>query len=437
MGSDVVRLALGPVATAIALCGSATVAQAQTVGDTAFQDFFRGTICTDLINGQNQQRCIDTVNPTIPGSAANISASSQTSLNPSQVAATAGTAARTAEALARQTERRLEALRDEDADKPGAETGRIAGFGPWSIFASVEGEWFEQSRGGADLERGFDGDRFRGTIGTDYRLSSQTVLGLAVSFEKAKLKFDGDPNGLSNAVGAAFNAPTSAGSRKADTWTVSGFMSSMLSDTVWVDLNAGYGWSSNRLRRNATYQAQFTPNTTSFTAIGSPDGKQLHASGGIGIDLAKGSFSFGPYARMRYVRTTVEGYTERDGGASGLTFVVEKQRASSLVQILGVRASWAVSTGWGVLVPQVRVEYEHEFKVDQRTTSVRFATQPTTNSLFLPVTSDRRDPNYLTAAAGLTFVLPHGTSLFVEYEGLLGYSNFERHRLGAGVRLEF
>lgn len=425
------------------LAGLASPAFGQSANNETFQGFFGGTVCSDLaLQLPYIARCGETADPANPDPNtrfANISDASESSLNPSQIAATAANSARTAEALAEQTERRLESLRDKEDGKPATDTGTIAGFGAWSVFASVEGEWFDQSRRPYQVERGFDGDRFRGLIGADYRVSAATVVGVMVSYERSKLTFDAEPSGTPNAVQSAFVAAPNGGGRKARTWTVGAFLTSSLNERTWIDVAAGYGWSNNRFRRFATFQPDLNTNAqVPVRAFGKADGKQVFASAGIGTELASGATTLSPYARVRFIRATVDNYNEVEPATqkSFLTFAVPKQSSSSFVSVLGVRASHAISTSWGVLVPQVRLEYEHEFRDAARTVDLRLTAQPASNQLTLPITSSRRDPNYLNAAAGLVFVFPRGMSAFLEYEGLLGYSNFTRHRASAGVRFE-
>jgi outer membrane autotransporter protein len=131
----------------------------------------------------------------------------------------------------------------------------------------------------------------------------------------------------------------------------------------------------------------------------------------------------------------VDGYDENDRNNTGLALSVSKQKATSLVSILGVRGSYAISTSWGVILPQVRLEYEHEFEDDARATLTRF-TLDTRNTTFA-VINDSPDRNYFNGGLGLLLVLPGGVMPYVDYEGLVGYSGFDRHRVTAGLRLEF
>lgn len=318
----------------------------------------------------------------------------------------------------------------DEEEQDGGDDGYVASFGPWSVFANLEAEWFDQSRPSYANERGFDGDRVRGTIGADYRMTSKSHIGLMLHYEDFSTKFDEE------LPGTGFAPTGEAGSIKAETISATVFANFSLSDAAWLDASAGLGWSDNVFRRNALFQ----PSTRRFTlpvqTRGTADGKQFFASLGMGYDFYSGALSIGPYVRGRYVRSTVDAYAEEDLSGTGLQLAVGKQKAVSLASVLGVQMAYPVSTSFGVVLPQARFEYEHEFKDDARTTLTSFVNDPR-GTVFFPVTSDAPDRNYFTAGVGLVFVLPNGVMPFVDYEALLGYRNFDRHRVTAGLRLEF
>jgi len=421
---------LGAISLMGAAAVAATAADAQTAGNAGVQTFFTGTIC----NSSNVAtvplflaRCSETNDN---GVFANISGNSESSLNPNQVSVNASNALAKAQALAQETQDRLEAIRGEEQGKPGADSGTIASFGPWGIFANVEGEWFDQSRQAYANERGFDGKRYRGTLGADYRLDGGSHVGLMLSYEDYKSTFDKELPGTN------FTPTSDAGGVKSKTWAASLFASFQLSDSAWVDASAGYAWSDNDFRRNAIFQPS-TRNpafTRDIRAVGSADGKQYFLALGAGFDLGEGPWSFGPYLRGRYVKSDIDGYRESDLNNTGLQLDVEKQKATSLTTVVGASASYAIGASWGVIVPQARLEFEHEFEDDARATITRFALDP--NRLPFTVTSDRPDRNYFNGGVSLLFVLPNGVMPFVDYEALLGYSGFDRHRVTLGLRLE-
>ena len=414
-----------------AACGLAAPANAQTAGNAGLQDYFRNTVCNNP-TGLFAARCMETFDPGVPdgdpNQFANISSDSESSLNPSQVSAAASNALARAEALAAETQERLEAVRDEENGEPGSGSGTIAGFGPWSVFANVQGEWFEQDRLAYANERGFDGDRIRGTIGADYRVNAGTRIGLMVTYEDYSLDFDKELPGVN------FTPADSAGGADSETISLAAYATFSLADSAWFDASAGIGWSDNDFQRNAVFQPSTRTLQRDINAFGSADGDQYFVAFGLGYDYAAGPLSVGPYIRGRYVRSSVDAYVEEDANATGLQLAVSKQKAKSLTGLLGVNASYAISTSWGVILPQARFEYEHEFEDDARTTLTGFALDP--NNTTFAVVGDSPDRDYFNAGLGLLFVLPNGIMPFIDYEVLVGYRNFDRHRLTAGLRVE-
>lgn len=351
-----------------------------------------------------------------------ISGDSESSLNPNQTAVSGSTALARAQSLAEATERRLEGLRDQD-DEAKAEGG-------FSLFANVQGEWSDQDRGPYDNERGFDADAWRVTVGGDWRLSPTATVGVAVTYSDYSSDFD------ANRPGNAFTPQADAGGVDTEDVTVMVFGAVALSDSVWLDGSAGVGFADHKLRRNATFQEsnRIIPQTN-LSAVGSPDGREYHLAAGIGYDSQMGALSLGPYARVRYIRSKIDSYTERDLTGAGLALSVSRARNTSFTSILGVRASYAASFSGGVVVPQVRAEFEHEFDDDVRTTTTSLVLDPARNAF--RVTSDTPDRNAFNVGAGLLFVLPNGWAPFVDYEGQLGYRDASRHRVTAGLRVEF
>lgn len=405
---------------------------AQTAGDPVFQTFFENTVCNNPPAGSNfLARCLETFDPTQPPNQrfANISAASESSLRPNQVSTNVINALAGTKAVADMTEARLEELRDEEQGKPESSTGKIAGFGPWSVFASVNGEWLDQSRSAFANERGYDGRLYGGTLGVDYGLNAASRVGLMVSYNKASIDFDAEPASL------GFSPPEKSGEADTKTMSITAFMLMNLSDGAWIDAAAGLGWADNEFKRNAIFQPSTRATSLIVNTAASPEGKQWFGSLGIGYDHTDGPFSIGPYVRGQYVRAKIDGYTETDQNNTGLAFEVDGQKATSLLGIVGIRTSYAISASWGVVVPQARFEYEHEFEDDARSIITRFVQDPTDRPF--TVTNDSPDRDHFNAGLSLAFILPNGISPYVDYEALLGYSDFSRHRLTAGLRVEF
>lgn len=407
------RIGRAVAATGLVWLAAAGVAHAQA-GNPAYQTYFLSAcvgatgplaaLCTASRGGQ-------------------LSGDSESSLNPNQTSVTGSTALARAQALATVTERRLEGVRDDEA------SGEAAKDGAFSLFGSVQGEWSDQDRAAFANERGFDADATRITVGLDYRMSPTATVGASLSFGDYSSDFD------ANLAGNAFAPQADAGGMDSEDITVTLFGTFALSPQIYLDATAGLGFTDYDLSRNATFQEsnRLIPQTN-VRAIASPDGREYFGSLGIGYDAQMEGLSLGPYARVRITKSRIDSYAEADGG-TGLGLRVGKSRNTSLASIVGVRASYAISQPWGVILPQARAEFEHEFDDDARSTTTSLLLDPARNAF--RVTNDRPDRNSFNLGAGLLFVLPNGWMPYVDYEGLVGYRDSSRHRVTAGIRVEF
>jgi uncharacterized protein with beta-barrel porin domain len=114
---------------------------------------------------------------------------------------------------------------------------------------------------------------------------------------------------------------------------------------------------------------------------------------------------------------------------------INEQDVESLTWALGGQVSYAVSTGFGVLVPQLRFEWEHEFLDSERTITARFVADPANTPILLQ--TDNPDRDYFNFGAGLSAVFQRGVSAFVYYETVLALRDVTAHQVAVGLRLAF
>ena len=124
------------------------------------------------------------------------------------------------------------------------------------------------------------------------------------------------------------------------------------------------------------------------------------------------------YGRLNHVSTDVDGYTEDDLAGAGLGMRIDEEGVDSLVSTLGWRGGYAFSTNWGVLLPQLRVDYEHEFEDDELSSDSAFLLD-VSNNIFSS-DGDAPDQDRFVTSAGLVVVAPRGWSAFIDLEFLLG-----------------
>lgn len=253
------------------------------------------------------------------------------------------------------------------------------------------------------------------TAGVDYRFSKDLILGTAFSYTRAESGFDNNGGSLdSNAYTGAFYGTFYA------------------TESLYFDAIATFGGINYDSVRNIQYSVpQETINTK---AKASPDGEQYSVSLGGGYNFALQEWTLNPYARVNYIKLDVDGFSEQGGDGWGMRF--GDQRVESVTTTLGTQISYALSTQWGVFLPNLRGEWHHQYKDNSRNIAVAFLGDTTSGLVFNTVTDDP-DRNYFTVGTGVSGTFAKGLTAFLNYDTLLGYRNIESHLFTVGARLEF
>ncbi len=133
-----------------------------------------------------------------------------------------------------------------------------------------------------------------------------------------------------------------------------------------------------------------------FTA--DTDAADVNLSLGGGYNVLFGSFSVTPFAQLAYLRSDIDGYTEKQQGDNtnpgfGLALAVDDQEITSLGTTLGFQLSQTINTTSGVVTPYLRLDWEHEFENDARDINARFAAVGgnTLNTIIIPTDDPDRD----------------------------------------------
>lgn len=347
--------------------------------------------------------------------------------------------------------RRFTLRRDTPFDKPAVPPTLVASLGAFAAASSsgavsassafsrlgvfANGTFTRGEKETTRREAGFDLDTLGTTLGADYRLTNHVILGVAFNYLSTKADFD-DVSALRTPAGGGVDT-RNVGVSLYGTYYV---------DSFYVDGIVTFGWNDYETNRRIVYTIPATnrvgapvPGTTAVnqTARGETDGAQYAVSVGAGYDLAHRGWTFGPFVRLEYLRLDVDAYQEQITNTApgfGLALAFEEQEVESLVSVLGGQASYALSTGFGVLLPQLRLEWRHEFKNDRRTITSRFVNDPTRTPLLL--VTDGPDRDFFTLGAGLSAIFRGGVAAFVYYETVLGLADVTVHNVTFGVRLE-
>ena len=300
-------------------------------------------------------------------------------------------------------------------------------FGRLGLF--VNGTFSFGDRDTTSREAGFDFDTYGVTGGVDYRFTDNLVFGLAFGYTRTEDEY-----------------ASSRGNMDANAYTFSAFGTYYVGQ-LYLDGIFSYSWNDFDSARNIVYTIPSTsrtgslvPGTTTVnqTARSETDGTQFAFSLGTGYDFTAKGFTFGPYGRLNYLQANIDGFQEHIDDANagfGLPLAIKGQDVESLTWVLGGQGSYAFSTGFGVLVPQMRFEWEHEFLNNQRRITAAFVSDPANTPILLD--TDNSDRDYFNLGAGLSAVFQRGVSAFAYYETVLALSDVTAHRIAVGVRLAF
>ncbi len=276
-----------------------------------------------------------------------------------------------------------------------------------------------------DREAGFDFDTKGVTAGIDYRFNDNFILGAAFGYANTDVDLD-----------------ASGGNLDSDVFSGSIYGTYYMAKRFYIDGIGSIGWNGFDLNRNVRYSIQTNDGSgrtnVDQTMKAEPDGSQYSFSVGTGYESNYHAFAFGPYVRVNYTNANIDGYREIASNPSapgvGLRLEVEDQDVKSLITVLGGQASYAISTQWAVLLPQVRFEWNHEFEDNSRLITARFVEDAGAVPINTP--TDDPDRDFFNLGLGVSSVFAHGISAFINYETSLALKHVTSHNITGGVRLE-
>ena len=289
------------------------------------------------------------------------------------------------------------------------------------IFATGELTFGDKDRSG-EIE-GYDFDTQGVTIGADWRFTDNLVGGAAVGYSRFNADFD-----------ESIDSPDGQ-NLDSDAVQFSLFGSYYPTDQLFVDGIASFGWHFYDSERSILVPSAANPATLVETsAEGDFDAIHYGVATNVGYTIRRFGANLTPIARLEYLRAEIDDFTEDSPEAIELTF--DDHDADSLTLNVGLEADYPISTGFGIIAPNVRAEYVHDFIGDADGVLVRYAVDPTRLSEF-EVSTEDKDQDYGILGAGVAMTLQGGWAAFVDYHTYVGLDNFDIHTVNAGLRLQF
>ena len=181
----------------------------------------------------------------------------------------------------------------------------LAAISPWSFY--MQGNGGISDRQGNVAANGFNLDSVGGTIGVEYRLSANALIGTAFDYSNPKARL--------------FN---NAGTTDANSYQF-GLYGAWASSNLFAEGLATIGHQEYRNTRPGVVD----------TITSNPGGTTFVAAGKAGYLFDAGAAKIGPIGGLTYARARVDGFTE--AGDPALTLTVGSQTAETLIGSFGVQ----------------------------------------------------------------------------------------------------
>ena len=260
----------------------------------------------------------------------------------------------------------------------------------------------------SDNEEGFDFDSTGLTTGVDYRFTDRFVLGGALNVLTTESEYENN-----------------AGTLDIDGYSLSVYGSYYQSEQLFLDGIFSIGQNQYDSGRN------FVVGAVTHELEGDTDSTEYSLSVGGGYEYFWQNLTFTPQARINYPRFEIDSYGE---SGSGLSLNIDNQNVKSLTTSISASLSMAYSTGYGVFIPYVSIELEHEFEDDSRAIVASFVNDPSQSTF--SVETDDPDRDFIHLGLGFSATLQGGKSLFLHYENMLSHDDTEQYTVTGGYRQE-
>lgn len=296
--------------------------------------------------------------------------------------------------------------------------------GNWSMF--VNARFNNDERDASSNEDGFSSDGNAVTVGFDLRTSAATHVGAAVVYGTSDMNFT-DRSGSLDATDLGFEL----------------FAGWQGDSGFYLDSLLSFSSRDHDQVRRINYGLGSATVDQAFDAQFDSDERLLALT--AGFQFASGAASFDPYARFEYVDAQSDGYAEVSrnptAAGGGWALLVDKLDETFTRGVLGLRASYAISSGNGVYVPFVDLAWIGVSGVDANAARVRYAGDRSANVNTDPVdffmAADDEDDSYGSAALGMSAQWANGWSGFLSYRANFSEDLYDRDEFNLGLRMEF
>jgi uncharacterized protein with beta-barrel porin domain len=275
----------------------------------------------------------------------------------------------------------------------------------WGLFADGGAAFGSQNSSVNQTGYNFSLGGF--TLGADYRLRDNLLVGLATGYSHVNSGFYGS-GGDVNANTIPFNV-----------------YAAYFPGSLYAYGSLGYALNLFDLKRGINFDG-IGRNATSSTT-----GNQFNLYGETGYDLKFSRFILTPSATLAFSALWVNGFTET--GAGALNLKVGAQSANSVQTGLGGRLTVPLRVGSVKVVPQAYAFYQHEFANGSRGLDASLSQGSSTFNF----QTDTAGRNFALLGASITVGLKKNIYAQVNFSAEVGRGNSTAQYVNAGLRYEF
>lgn len=233
--------------------------------------------------------------------------------------------------------------------------------------------------------------------GFDKKMSHNLLAGFSAGYSRTQVNL----NDLSENATVSSYQGSVYGTYLAGPWYLNGIL--------------GYGYNLSATARNIAFGGIARRATADYA------GHALAAFVEAGYVMTVKTASIIPLASFQAGTLLRDGFTENDAGAFNLT--VDRDRTSSYLSALGIKASKTFALQTAVLTPEVRVRWLHEFSNDDYLINASFAGAPAST---FSVRGEKPGRDTIDLGFGLTCLVRKDVHLFLAYDANLAANFFEQ-----------
>ena len=275
----------------------------------------------------------------------------------------------------------------------------------WGLFADGGAAFGRQNS--STSQTGYNFSLGGLTLGGDYRLRDNLLVGLATGYSNTSSNFYG-----------------SGGSVTANTLPFNAY-AAYFPGSLYAYGSVGYALNLYDLKRGINFGG------LARTASSSATGNQFNLYGETGYDLKLSRVILTPSVTLAYSALWMGGFTEH--GAGSLNLKVASQSAESWQTGLGGRITVPFEAGSVTLVPQGYAFYQHEFSQGSRSLSANLSQESSTFNF----QTDGPKRNFAVVGANVTAGIKKNLYAQINYNAEVGGGNSRVHYVNAGLRHEF